>query len=160
MIVIANSTPLIALSKVGKFDLLKDIFGEIIIPQGVYDEVVVQGAGRPGAGKVRKAAWIRTKQVRNQAMIDFLLSELDRGEAEVLVLAEELKANWLIIDEEKARIAARLIGFRHISTVGVLVLAKKRGLVKKIRPILDQLRRKNFRLSDRVYKRTLKEAGE
>lgn len=93
-------------------------------------------------------------------MIDFLLSELDRGEAEVLVLAEELKANWLIIDEEKARIAARLIGLRYISTVGVLVLAKRRGLVKKIRPILDQLRRKNFRLSDRVYRRTLKEAGE
>lgn len=53
------------------------------------------------------------------------MSELDRGEAEVLVLAEELKADWLIIDEEKARIAARLIGFRQISTVGVLVLAKK-----------------------------------
>lgn len=66
MIVVANSTPLIALSKVGKFNLLKDIFGEIVIPQGVYDEVVVQGAGRPGAGKVRKAAWIRTKQVRNR----------------------------------------------------------------------------------------------
>lgn len=160
MIVVANSTPLIALGKVGKLDLLKDIFGEIIIPQGVYDEVVVQGARKPGAGKVRKAAWIRTEQVRNRAMINFLLGELDRGEAEVLVLAEELKANWLLIDEEKARIAARLLGFRHISTVGVLVLAKRRGLVKTIRPILDQLRRKNFRLSDRVYRRTLKEAGE
>ncbi len=71
-----------------------------------------------------------------------------------------MKADWLIIDEEKARVAARLIGFRQISTVGILVLAKRRGLVKKVRPILDQLKRKNFRLSDRVYKRALKEAGE
>ncbi len=75
MIVVANSTPLIALSKVGKLDLLKEIFGEIVIPQGVYDEVVVQGAGRPGAGRVRKAVWIRTERVRNKAMIDFLLND-------------------------------------------------------------------------------------
>lgn len=86
MIVVVNATPLIALSKVGKLTLLQDIFGTITIPQGVYTEVVIQGAGRSGAARVRAASWIETHEVSDRTVVDFLRSELDIGEAEVLAL--------------------------------------------------------------------------
>jgi hypothetical protein len=77
-----------------------------------------------------------------------------------LVLAEELSADWILLDETKARLAAELLGFRYIGTIGLLLLAKKNEQVAKIRPLLDELREKKFYISERVYQLTLEEAGE
>lgn len=160
MIVVADATPLIALVKLRRIDLLRAIFGEIYVPDGVYHEVVVQGRQRPGAKEIREANWIHRQTVSDQAMVDLLRGELDRGEAEVLVLAEELKADWVLLDEERARLAARLVGRRRMGTAGVLVLAKRRGLIDNVETLLDELCRQKFRLSDRVYLEALRQAGE
>ena len=82
------------------------------------------------------------------------------GEAEALVLAEELAADWIILDETKARLAANLIGLPYIGTIGILLLAKQLGKINELRPLLDELKSKKFYISDHVYHSVLKQAGE
>jgi predicted nucleic acid-binding protein len=160
VIVVSDATPLIALAKVGRLELLKVLFGTIRIPQSVYDEVVTDSKGRPGSLEVSQASWITTQSPVDWTKVDYLRADLDAGEAEALVLAEELAADWMLLDEAKARLAADLPGFRYIGTIGLLLLAKRLDKEVAIRPLLDELRSKKFYVSDRVYQLTLKQAGE
>jgi len=75
-------------------------------------------------------------------------------------LAEELSADWILLDETKARLAANLLGFWYIGTIGLLLLAKRMGKVEMVRPLLDELREEKFYISERVYQLTLGQAGE
>lgn len=160
MIVISNSTPLIGLTKIGHLYLLQELFNTIIIPSAVYEEVVVQASGRPGSSEISTASWVQTEILTDRAKVDYLRADLDWGEAEVLVLAEELNADWVLLDEPKARLAAQLLGLKFIGTVGLLLLAKQRNKVTSIRPLLDHLKRENFHLSEKVYQVVLQQAGE
>lgn len=160
MIVVSNASPLIALSKIGRLSLLAELFGSITLPQAVYQEVATQAATRPGAIEIRQATWIKTQKPSDQTKINYLLADLDRGEAEALVLAEELSANWILLDEAKARLVAEYLGLNYIGTIGVLLLAKQLGLISALRPILDELRVNRFRISQRIYQSVLAEAGE
>ena len=160
MIVVVNSSPLIALSRIKKLTLLKTLFNEIQIPSAVYEEVVIQGRGRCGTNEIESAKWIKTKEIKNKSHVNYLLETLDEGEAEVLILAEELNADWAIIDEPKARISAVLIGLKVIGTVGIILLAKELCVIKNVKHILDSLRKNNFRISDNICKWALHEAGE
>jgi uncharacterized protein len=160
MIVVSNATPLIALSKIGHLALLPQWFGTILLPQAVYDEVVTKGQGRPGAAQIHQADWIRVRSITDRIAVDYLRAELDPGEAEVLILAQEVSANWILVDEPKARLAAELLGLRVTGTLGLLLLARRMGRVPAIRPLLDELRANRFHLSDRVYQAVLEEAGE
>src|SRR5215471_2319680 len=84
--VIADSTPLIYLAAIRKFDLLQALYGRIIIPAGVYDEVVIQGTGLPGAAETASAAWIDRMAVTDSAKVASLQVHLDIGESEAIVL--------------------------------------------------------------------------
>jgi uncharacterized protein len=88
------------------------------------------------------------------------LTSLEKGEAEVLCLAKELKAGLVLLDEEKARKSAILAGFTVMGTVGLLLLAKDLGLIKEIRSPLNELQKKKFRISERIITEALKKAGE
>jgi hypothetical protein len=160
MIVVSDATPLIALAKIDKLSLLTELFGRITIPQAVYDEVVTNALNRPGSQAVQKADWIDLRIVDNQIKVAYLRTDLDPGESESLVLAEELNANWILLDEQKARLAAQLIGLNFVGTVGVLLFAKQMKKIDRIRPLLDELREKNFHLSKRVYRTVLQQANE
>lgn len=160
MIVISDSTALIGLSKIKKIDLLKHIYKEIFIPEAVFTEVVGKGKGRPGVKEISPSAWIIKKTVKDDRYVEMLMSEIGRGEAEVLVLGKELNADWLIIDDERARAAAVSAGFNIIGIAGLLLLAKQLKLIPSIKPLLDDLKAKNFRLSDKIYKELLKKGGE
>lgn len=129
MSVVANATPLIALSLVGRLELLRDLFGEVLVPAAVYDEVVVAGAGRPGADEVAQASWIRRQVPTAQPTIEPVLLGLDAGEFQVLLLAREVAADWVLIDERLARQVARAIGLRPKGTAGILLAAFEVGLV-------------------------------
>jgi len=98
--------------------------------------------------------------VADKNRVSYLRADLDSGEAEAIVLAEELSANWLLVDEPKARLAAQLLGLRFIGTVGLLVLAKQQGYIAEVRPLLDALTSQNFYLSQRIYQAVLKQAEE
>lgn len=160
MIVVADATPLIALAKVGRLDLLPEVFGAIVVPQAVYDEVVTQAAGRHGAEDIRQASWIDVRGPADQVKVAYMRTDLDRGEAEALVLAEELKADWVLLDEAKARLAAQFLGLRYIGTLGLLLLAKRLGKVAELRPVLDELRARQFYIGEEIYRTVLAQAGE
>ena len=160
MIVVSNSTPLIGLAKIDKLHLLREMFGTIYIPQSVYDEVVTNAKGRPGAEEVGQASWIHTQSASDSKKVDYLRVDLDAGEAEALVLAEEIKADWILLDENKARLTADLIGLSTIGTVGILLLAKRMEKISVLKELLDELKAERFFISEEVYKRVLDQAGE
>lgn len=160
LIVVSDATPLIALAKIGQLSWLPDLFGEVLVPGAVYTEIVVAGAGRIGAAEIQSANWIRMEAVVDRTRVNYLLTQLDIGEAEAIVLAQEKQADWLLVDENKARTIAQRLGLRMIGTVGLLLLAKQQGKISTIRPLLDSLRSQQFRLSQKVYELVLKQANE
>lgn len=160
MIVVSNATPLIALAKLERLALLQELFGTVQIPEAVHEEVVARAPNRPGAAEVGQAAWITVGAPEDRSHVNYLRADLDPGEAEVLILAEELDADWVLLDELRARVAAEMLEIRCIGTVGLLLLAKRMGHVGAVRPLLDELREKKFFLSDKVYQAVLRRAGE
>src|SRR5437016_4670425 len=99
MTVVSNSTPLIYLAAIGRFDILNALFGRITIPLAVYNEVVIQGAGRWGAAETAAAAWIDRCAVSDPTKLASLPGSLDAGEREVIALAEAAHADLVIMDE-------------------------------------------------------------
>ena len=162
MNVVANSTPLIELSKIRRLTLLRDVYGKIIIPEEVHSEVVVQGAGQPGAAEVRTATWIEVHAVANKESVMNLhaSTRLGLGECGVIVLAEEIHAQRVIIDDMAARQVAQVRGLPILGTVGVLIVAKVRGIIPNVKGILDELRAYGMRISPRLYQQILTAAGE
>jgi uncharacterized protein len=160
VIVVCDSTVLIGLSRIGKLELLRDLFGQISIPGAVFTELAGKGMNRPGAESLKQADWIKPTDIADRSQVSFLLGTLDRGEAEVLALARELEADLVLLDEEKARKIAVIAGFDIMGLLGLFVLAKSIGVIDRIRPLIEDLRRKNFRVSDRIVSEALKRAGE
>jgi predicted nucleic acid-binding protein len=158
--VIADATPVIYLAAIGKFDLLRVLYGRIVIPCSVYDEVVIQGAGRPGAAETAGTAWVDRQAVSDPAKVTSLRTHLDNGESETIVLAEELRADLVIMDETAGRRVLAGRGIPFLGTVGVLMQAKQRGLIAALKPELDQLRSSGFHLTDSVYRACLAISGK
>jgi uncharacterized protein len=107
-----------------------------------------------------EADWVKRTEIKDRSQMGFLLGILDRGESEVLVLAKESGADLILMDEGRARKIARIAGFDVMGLLGLFLLAKNIGLVDRIRPLMEDLRKKNFRVSDRLVAATLKRAGE
>ena len=126
MIVVSNATPLIALAKINHLHLLQRFFVTVLIPQAVHEEVVRAGVGRPGSREVRQADWIQLRTVSDETRVAYLRAELDPGEAEVLVLGEEVSADLLLVDEPKARLAAGLLDLRCVGAIGLVSGQTKR----------------------------------
>lgn len=161
MIVVSNSSPLIALSIANSLDLLHVLYGTIYIPEAVFHEVVIRGAGRPGATAVANTPWIVQQAPANQQIVAQLLSAgLDLGESEAIVLASEISAGLLILDESHARTVARQRGLPITGTLGVLIAAKNAGMVAAIKPLLGQLSAAGFYISPQIIAHALQLAGE
>lgn len=161
MKIVSNASPLVNLARIGKLDLLLELYGELAIPSAVWREVVVEGSGQPGADKVENAAWIKTHVVANEHLVRALRQELDAGEAEAIALALEIEAELLLMDERLGREIARHLGLRYTGLIGVLIEAKHKGIVSAIKPHLDALRNiAGFRVSDALYTRVLRDEDE
>ena len=161
MIIVSNTTPLIGLAVIGRFDLLRQLFGHIHIPQAVYDEVIVRSSEQGGArDEVNTAEWIEIVEVTNREAVDELFDELDLGEAETIVLARESGATWVLMDEKIGRRKLDEFGLDKIGTAGILLKAKQLGLLPSIQSDLERLRRYGFRLSQPVMNAVLRQANE
>ncbi len=161
MIVVSNTTPLIGLSSIQRFQLLQQIFGRIYIAQAVYDETYVSGQKKGRAKqKVPIPNWIETVRVKDRLAVEVLLDELDLGEAETIVLAREMNADWILMDEKKGRRKLNQLGIQKIGTIGILLKAKERGLLSMVQPDLELLRKKSFIISQNVIDAVLKQANE
>jgi hypothetical protein len=161
MIVVSNTSPLVNLATIGQLDLLWQLYGKIIIPQAVYDEIVVVGAGQPGEVEVKTFDWIEIQQATDRILVTSLELELDTGEAEAIALAIALKADLLLLDERKGRLVASHLRLKFIGLLGVLIEAKHKGLIVGVKPIMDDLIRKaGFWISPQLYKHVLQVVGE
>jgi predicted nucleic acid-binding protein len=161
MIIVSDTSPIINLAVIGQLSLLQKLYGTVVVPQAVYEEIVIEGAGQAGATEVAQADWIEIKGITNRPLVTSLEGELDIGEAEAIVLAVELKADLLLIDERKGRIVANRLGVNSIGLLGVLIRAKHEGMISAVGLIMDELRSKaGFWIDDELYNYILQVAGE
>jgi len=158
MKVVSNSTCIIALLRVGRLAILKDLFERILIPEEVYREIYVDG--KEGFIEFEGADFFEVKKIKNKRFFNLLRELIDDGEAASIILALEENANLIILDDKDARKIAEKLGLKVIGTAGILLLAKRKGVVKEIKPILEEMRVSGFYLSDSIVKIVLKEADE
>lgn len=158
-VVVANTTPIIGLTLIGQLELLRKLYGRVHIPPAVKNEVLAGGTSGVGIDEFQKADWLQLTPLKDPSRAD-LLSDLDRGEAEAIALAQELHADLIIIDERMARKHARRLGLKLTGTLGVLLEAKNRGYISAIKPLVQQLVQGGIRLGDQLIAETLKLAKE
>lgn len=157
---VINAGPLVALSLIGRLDLLPTLFAECWVPQAVFNEVAVAGIGKPGAIALQSPEWLA--RVRLSPVPDpLLVMQLDVGEAEVISLARQLSPCFAVIDERRRRrIAQEVYGLSVKGTAGVLVEAKRRHLISDVRPMLLALREAGYFMAQSVIAAACLAAGE
>ena len=152
MKVVVNATPLIALASINQLKLLQQLFDEVIVPNAVYQEVVIGGAKRTGAVELKQADWIQIQAVTVNSPLDSLLLGLDAGELEVILLGLAIKPDWVIIDERLGRRVAQGVGLPVKGTVGILLAGFYAGYLSKseIEDSVQQLVNSGIRLSPQL----------
>lgn len=152
MIVVSDSSPLIALSSVDRLDLLHLLFDTVIIPVSVRDEVM----GTAAKIMVELPSFICVEPVAAELPVRFLKLNLHVGESEAIALALERGIQGIILDDKQAREIAAELGLKVIGTLGLLILAKRKGFLTEVRPIMVQIiERVNFRIATSVLNRAL-----
>lgn len=145
--VVVDSTCLIGLEQIGRLDLLPNLFEPICAPPEVQRESGFS------------SEWLRIETPANPDFISALKVMVDDGEAEAIALAVE--RNWkIVLDDRRARDLAQRLGLKIIGTVGILVRAKRSGLLPWINPLLNELTNKGFHLSEDLKREALRMAGE
>ncbi|MBX7122740.1 MAG: DUF3368 domain-containing protein [Opitutaceae bacterium] len=156
MIVVSDASVLINLDRIGQVSLLAEIYGEVLVPNAVWNEVA---RGLPELS-TNLPEWIKVDAAADQELIRKLAADLDAGESESIVLALERRADLLLIDEQLGRRIAMRFGIRVSGLLGVLVVAKNRQLIPAVAPCIRELLAAGFWLSDEVIARVLKQTGE
>jgi predicted nucleic acid-binding protein len=160
--VVCNASPIIALSSVGLFHVLYQLFEEIMVPQAVLDEIM-RDTGAVGAGQLKMAlerGSVHSFQVCDNTLVEKLAGRLHHGELEVIIGAVEQAVSTVILDDRQARALANTFKLDCTGTVGVLLLAKNRRLLPEVKPYLEGLARQGFRLSDALHRKVLELAEE
>ena len=154
-IVISNASPLIGLCGIGSLSILEKLWGEIIIPDAVYKEVVLNAAGKPGADMIADACkrWIKVLSVNSKNEVDALQAILDEGESEVIALGQELRADLLLLDNREPRLFAGEVNLKVIGVVGIIKLAWQRALITKPIDELCKLKLNGFWIDDKIIER-------
>ena len=138
---VTNSTCLIGLERIGRLDLLPQVFSKVFAPSVVAAEVQIS------------LSWLRVQSVQNMAAVAALKTQMDAGEAEAIALAMELQNVLLILDDKKARRVAQQLNLKVIGTVGMLLLrAKREGVITEIKPLISALLQADFRISEGIVK--------
>jgi len=153
MIVVSDTSAITSLLQIGRVELLTLVYEKVFIPDAVRDELLEEHARIP--------SFISCQSVVDVGAVKRLLVELDLGEAEAIVLAKELKAEDLLIDEAEGRRVAAREGVHAIGLLGVLVQAKGRGFISSVREVTGELESKaGFHVSDAVKEIIFRAAGE
>lgn len=149
MVVIADSSCLIALLNIGRLEILHQVYGQLVTTPTVATEV-----NRP------LPDWIQVLEVKDEAHHRELRKRLDPGEASALALALEIANSLLVLDDLPARKVAAELNLPLTGTLGVLKKAKEKGIIPRLKPIINELKSVDFRLSKTIEQRVLLEAGE
>lgn len=154
--VVVNTTPLIALADVGQLELLHGLYEEIVIPAAVVNEI----KSEPAKSAVESSPWIKVTQISDEGKKKYFRSKLHAGEVEVMILAEELNADLVIMDDNAAKKTAKFMGFNVTGTFGVITKAKKKGLLQEVRPVMEAVIEDGLYVSDSLRQIIFEMAGE
>lgn len=159
MIVVSDTTPLISLLKINRLELLERLFGEVMIPKAVFDELTVDQRFRTEADQIRQKSFIVVKPVNNQESASVLkrATGLDQGESEAIVLTDELEADLLLMDEAKGRSVSAQMGIKIMGTIGILMVAYEEDELTsdEVRACIDGLQRAGRHIGQRHYQMLL-----
>ncbi|MDY6993683.1 MAG: DUF3368 domain-containing protein [Pseudomonadota bacterium] len=157
MIVIADASALVALAICDSLNVLELLFSKVKVSQAVFEEVTI--SGKPGAEELRRYLQNKVEKVN---LNDFVIagSSLGNGELTSIALYKHLKADYLLIDEKAGRRVARLNNIKVIGSLGVLIEAKRKGIIKFIKPHIDTLMASKIHFSALLLEHALKIANE
>ena len=156
--IIANSTPLIALNKIGKLDLLKQMYREIIIPYAVYEEVILESSIKESNDFIKESGFINIMKIKNEEAKRLFVTSLHKGE--VMILAKEIEADLCIIDDLLARRYAKYYNLNITGTIGLALKSKEQGIISEVRPIMDELIDSGIYIDPKLYNRVIEIACE
>jgi predicted nucleic acid-binding protein len=160
MIIVSDASPLIALAKTKKLDILRSLFEKVKIPPSVFDELKISSS-RAGTDELKEAIemkrWIEVSNPVN--VPEALANSLDPGESEAIILAK-IEGLVLLVDERRGRRIAKKEKVRITGTGAVLIAAKKKGIIEHVSPIVDELMECGYRLSRPLRKKILNLAEE
>ena len=161
MIVVSDSSPLIALARIGRLNLLASLYERIVIPAEVHQEVTVAGRGLPGSEQVRNAVWIEvgTRKSPADPSLEQACQGLGAGERGAILLAKDLRADVTLLDEWKARRVALEAGISVVGCLGVLEVSARKGLVSDLRQAYIDLLRQGIRFDLRLLQDSLARLG-
>lgn len=153
--VVINASPLITLCKSGQEGLLPQLFHEIVVPSAVWDEVLMGGVEDPACQKLSKMEWLRCK---NSIQIAPVVQSWDLGPGETAVLSfAQTNSRYIaLVDDASARRCASALNIRVIGTLGVRVLARRRGLIQAVAPGLKSLKDAGLWISEELISRLIK----
>jgi len=162
MIVVSDTSPLSSLYLIDQLPLLPAVFGKIIVPEKVWEELLVLETDfGHDLSLLKSAPWLEVCPASDVAEVRRLQRFLDAGESQAIVLAKELHADYLLIDEMEGREAAAHEGLKTIGVLGVFIQAKSFGLIAEVRPLMEGLQMKaRFHIHDKLFHAVLKQAGE
>ena len=153
MIVISDSSALISLLSVEKLDILGKLFETVMIPEAVYNEVFNKKVSNLD---LKKTKFLQIEKVTDRKMVKLLKMQLGYGESEVIALALEKGIDRVIIDDKQARKVADKLGLKVIGTLGILILAKEKQVIKEVRPlVLSMMEKINFRIDRALLNKIL-----
>ena len=155
MIVVADTSPVLHLARVGRLGLLPTVVGRVTIPRTVWRELLQPGTRPDIVAAIESASWIDI--VEDPAARDL---GLDPGETAAILLAEQLHADALVIDERRGRAVATSRGISVIGTLGIVAGAKRSGALQEAAPLVAALRSDGFWLSDALVAEFLRSLGE
>jgi uncharacterized protein len=153
MLVVSDTSPVTSLLQIGQAGILPTLFGRVLIPSAVENELLRFHSSLPG--------YLGVQAIQDRHAAEMLCRELDLGEAEAIVLAEESHAEYLLMDEKHGRSVAEARGLKVIGLLGVLLMGKKAGLIPAVGSLIAELESQaGFFVSDRVKQLVLTAAGE
>ncbi len=163
MIVISDTSAITNLAAIDQLNLLPLLYGQVIIPEAVYRELVDIDPPVPGGAEVQTATWLEVKLMTNREVVKRLQDEvkLDAGESEAIALALEIGADLLLIDERRGRAEADRLGIKITGLLGILIEAKRKNLIVAVKPLMDALiATSEFRVSSALYNQILNIVNE
>ena len=155
MILIADSSALIALAVVDKLDVLEKLFGQVYVPRAVYNEVSHKSKGE----SEKLASYCKDKVLDITSDVNLNIT-LGLGESEAIILYKEKNANFLLCDDKKAKNFARNFGVNVIGSLGILLKAKEEKLIIELTPLIVRLKASQIFIDDNTCELVLKMAGE
>ena len=157
--IVVNSTPLIILGNINCLKILQELYGAIIIPRAVFEEVTSKDDNAK-LNLSQNLSWIKVLEVQDKSNRKMYQAKLHDGEVEVMMLANEISADLLIIDDNAAKKTAKFLGFTVTGTLGVILKAKSEGIIPQVKPIVDEMLRQGFYISPKIIETVLKTAKE